>query len=119
MKQPKLSNDKKKKLVVKLSWWILEQKLFYYNPQFGKCVHDDEYDKKEILYNECCEDLGLEPTASNNVGFPWDSASGRLVASKFCKNDSRPKVNFNVDKNCEISIAFENELEEALEKMGK
>jgi hypothetical protein len=55
----------------------------YYNPEYGKCVSDELYDKEEIKYKEACEDLGLEPTASNNVGFPWDTPSGRLVVSKF------------------------------------
>lgn len=55
----------------------------YYNPEYGKCVSDSEYDKQETIYKGCCEDLGIEPTASNHVGFPWDTPSGRLVVSKF------------------------------------
>lgn len=113
-----LSTDKKKKEVVRLSWWILEQKLFYYNPQYGNCVDDTVYDKNELLYIKYCKELGLEPTASNNVGFPWDTGAGRLVASKYCKN-LPPKPEFDGDANMKIVLDFENELEDFLEAIEK
>lgn len=111
----KQSNDKKKKEVIRLSWWILEQKLFYYNPQYGNCVDDILYDRNETKYKNYCEDLGLEPTASNNVGFPWDSPSGRLVASKYCKNNDIKKVDLDSNENAKVVLDFEKELEGFLE----
>jgi len=107
------SNDKIK--IAQLSWWIREQKLLYYNPKYGKCVDDAIYDKKELEYIKYCKKLGIEPTASNNVGFPWDTASGRLVASKYCENDNRPKLDYDGAKNRKIVIDFEKELDMFLE----
>lgn len=79
--KPKQSNEKYK-TIVRLSWWILEQKLKYYNPEYGKCISDELYNSEELIYKNCCKDLGMKPTASNHVGFPWDTPSGRLVVSK-------------------------------------
>ena len=66
-----------------LAYWILEQKLLYYHPQFGACVSDERYDANEDKYKKLCKLFREEPTASNHVGFPWDTGSGRLVASKY------------------------------------
>ena len=80
---------KKKKIL--LAWWILEQKLKYYHPEFGQCVSDEKYDKNEDTYKKLCKMFKEEPTACNHVGFPWETPSGRLVASKFDAK-SRKKV---------------------------
>lgn len=123
MKLPNLSNEQKRKLVVKLSWWILEQKLFYYNPQFGTCVSDEKYDAEEHLYKKACSDLGIEPTASNNVGFPWDTPSGRLVAGRFSggikdKWDNNAKPEFDTELNGKITIEFEKEYENFIKEIS-
>ena len=95
MKLSKLSTSQKKLLQIRLGWWLLEQKLLYYNPEYGKCVHDEEYDRNEDTYKLLCTEFGLEPTASNNVGFPWDSPSGRMIATKF-KNGNKDLTSLNV-----------------------
>lgn len=87
---------------IELCWWILEQKLFYYHPEYGKCVSDIEYDEKETEYKLICEKLSIEPTASNNVGFPFDSPSGKLVFSKFNKLN-------RFKENAKIVYDFEKE----------
>ncbi|NRA76898.1 MAG: hypothetical protein HRU18_01710 [Pseudoalteromonas sp.] len=85
-----LSIDKKKILFVRLGWWILEQKLLYYYPnQYGACVDDTIYDHNEDAYKELAEELNLNATACNNVGFPSDSPSGRLIISKFEKGNAK------------------------------
>lgn len=68
--------------IVRLGWWILEQKLMYYEPQYGECVSDTLYDANEARYKKLCAEHGVEPTACNHVGFPYDTPAGRLVISK-------------------------------------
>ena len=107
-----MNDAQKEKKRVELVWWILEQKLFYYHPEYGKCVDDTVYDKKELEYISYCTDLGLKPTACNNVGFPWDTPSGRLVASKYFKKE----VDVSNDA-MKIVTDFENELEGFLKEI--
>lgn len=78
-----------KKEFVKLSWWILEQKLLYYgyqNLKLPKPVSDNEYDLKEERYKELAVILGENPTASDMVGFDPDKPSSKLVLEKYLKN---------------------------------
>lgn len=70
----------------RLSWKILEHKFRYYlgdSYENAKPISDDKYDEIESLYKKLAVALKVEPTASNHVGFPSDTPSGRLVMSKF------------------------------------
>lgn len=75
----------KKEKTARLTWWILEQKLMYYYPEYGNCVEDHVYDENEDLYKKLCSELKVSPTACENVGFPFESPSGKLVVSKLEK----------------------------------
>lgn len=69
-----------KERFAKLSWFILECKYCYYcRPQF-KHPSDTEYDKVEEEYKAIAAQLGVEPSASNMVGFDLNRPSCRLVA---------------------------------------
>ncbi len=72
-----------KKNQVKLSWWLLEQKLFYYYPEYGKCVSDDKYDAMEEKYKKYCKILNIPTTVTDYVGFPIDKGSGKIVMDKY------------------------------------
>lgn len=86
-KEKKKLIEKLKKLIVRNSWKILEMKFLYYEgAKYGLEPPDDSvYDKIEDNYKKACKLLKKEPTASNHVGFPSDTPSGRLVMSKFLR----------------------------------
>ena len=75
-------DKKRKQNLIKLSWWILEQKLKYYHPEHGTCVDDHVYDEREAQYKKLCKYFNQPTTATDHVGFPHDRPCGRLVISK-------------------------------------
>jgi hypothetical protein len=86
-KQTTLSN---KQQIILLGWQILEYKLAYYRPELVEesllkhiKVTDETYDAAENRYEYLCATEGIEPTASNMVGFDENRASCRLVLSKY------------------------------------
>lgn len=76
-----------------MGWDILEMKFAYYYPGElhpdwkDRVVSDHFYDAMEEKYREVCEKAGV-PASADVVGFPMESPSGRLVASKL----RNPKV---------------------------
>lgn len=68
--------------IVELSWKILEAKYWYYYRDAGK-ISDYEYDLMEKEYEKLCHDLGIEPSASNMVGFDESRPSCMHVMLKF------------------------------------
>ena len=71
----------------RLAWEILEHKFRYYEgAKYNlKPISDEAYDEVETKYKKMAKFLEEEPTASNHVGFPFDTPSGRLVISKLVK----------------------------------
>jgi hypothetical protein len=80
----KISKGDAEKLLIKLSWEILEHKWRYYEgPKYGvQPVPDAVYDKIESNYEKLCKALNKAPTASDMVGFNTERPSCRLVQSK-------------------------------------
>lgn len=77
---------------VQLSWQILEYKCCYYNinyihPKYRDklIVRDTVYDSIESEYKEICSTLGIEPTATNMVGFDNNRPCCQLVRKKYVK----------------------------------
>ena len=83
----KLTREEANKLLIKLSWKILEAKFAYYHPELCKVrpIADDKYDKMEDTYKKLCKLLKVNPTACNSVGFPTERACARLIMSKLSK----------------------------------
>lgn len=79
------------KRLVELSWLILELKLAYYRPDLlhsdwkELAVADTMYDKLESEYRKLCEELGVDPTSADMVGFDLSRPSCQLVARKLGK----------------------------------
>lgn len=71
----------KKQRFIQLSWEILEHKCRYYIMD-SPIVQDYEYDAIEKEYEALAKELGLEPTASNMVGFNPDRPSCQSVMRK-------------------------------------
>lgn len=74
------SQDKKQRFI-NLSWEILEHKCRYYIMD-SPIVQDYEYDAIEKEYDSLAKELGLEPTASDMVGFNPDRPSCQSVMRK-------------------------------------
>jgi NAD-dependent DNA ligase len=69
-----------------LSWKILEHKCRYYYFD-APIIADHEYDALEREYDQLAEDLGLEPTAANMVGFKLDRPACQAVLFKLQKEE--------------------------------
>ena len=72
----------------RLSMQILEHKFRYYEgSQYNLTpIPDNQYDDLETKYKKITKFLNEEASACSHVGFPWDTGSGRLVASKLARN---------------------------------
>lgn len=66
-----------------LHQFVLKQKyLYYYGVGYGfKPIPDEDYDVIEGEYKRLCEELGLEPTASQMVGFDMSSPISHYIAA--------------------------------------
>jgi hypothetical protein len=88
--------SKYKKTFAKLSWRILEMKFLYYegsNHGLANMIpSDSDYDFLEDKYKKLAKILKVKPTASDHVGFPRDTPSGRLVANHMITNKGKSKI---------------------------
>lgn len=71
----------KKQRFIQLAWVILEHKCRYYIMD-SPIIQDYEYDMIEKEYDALAKELGLEPTASDMVGFNPDRPSCQSVMRK-------------------------------------
>lgn len=67
--------------LINLSWKILEHKCLYY--MFNDPILEDhEYDILERRYELLCKESGVDPTASDMIGFDMRRESCQLVIEK-------------------------------------
>ena len=78
-----------RRMYVNLAWLILELKFQYYypadvHPSWGSeyVLEDASYDQLEADYKELAKEHSLNTSASDHVGFPHDTPSGKLVMSR-------------------------------------
>jgi hypothetical protein len=82
-----------KRIMVRLSWHILELKFLYYDgAKYGlKAPDDSYYDAIEDKYKKLAERLKIAPTASDMVGFNYDRGSCKLVADRMISTKGKIK----------------------------
>lgn len=121
----------KKKLInkklrcIRLGWEILHHKFLYYEGAKHKLkpISDERYDKIENEYKDLCKGLGVEPTASNMVGFDYKKCSCKMIAQHLIATKGKiPGKIIEVRKEAKkiikkVNIFFET-LEEVLEEVG-
>lgn len=76
-----VKEEDKKQRFIQLSWIILEHKYRYYILD-KPIIQDYDYDKLEKEYEALADELKLEPSASNMVGFDLDRPSCQSVVKK-------------------------------------
>ena len=125
-KKKKIKVDKTKKLRChKLAWQILGHKFLYYQGSKYKLkpVMDSRYDKIEEEYKDLCEEIGIEPTASDMVGFDETRGSCRMVKQHLIANKGRFPGNIELVKETVKEVkkkvnVFMEELQEVMEEVG-
>jgi len=81
-----MSKDVKR--FIKLGWTLLEAKYFYYNdPENENTREDTWYDTIEDEYKALSIKLDIPATVYEKVGFPTNSPSGQMVATR-CTEDN-------------------------------
>lgn len=83
-----MGTESKKGRFVKLGWEILEHKCRYYILD-EPVIRDYDYDMLEKEYESLALELGLEPSATNMVGFDDTRPSCQRVLNKLLKKRRR------------------------------
>jgi len=119
---------KKKKLkCARLAWQILGHKFLYYcGAEYNlsnKIIPDEEYDAIENEYKELCEELGIEPSASDMVEFDDSRGSCRmvkehLIATKGKFPGTKAAIQEEMEKVKKKTSAYIKTLQEILEGVG-
>lgn len=120
--------DKKKKLkCIRLGWEILGHKFLYYEGakyKLGsKIIQDEKYDDLETEYKDLCEELGIEPGASNMVGFDDSGGACRMIkqhmiATKGKFPETRAGVKEEIKEVRKETNAYMEILQEVLNEVG-
>ena len=84
----------------------MEHKWRYYEgAKYGvKPVDDYTYDFLEEKYKNLAKKLGKEAYTTDHVGFPIDTASGRLVAQYMIGSKGRSDITFKWKKDKKVKL---------------